>query len=65
MPNEAALQGMIDSGMPEWNAKALAELYSVFATGEYEEANDNIQKILGRPATTFTSWAADNRAAFV
>lgn len=62
--SEAALQGMMDSGMPEWTAKALAELYSVFATGEYEGTNDNIQQILGKSAITFEQWASDNKAMF-
>jgi len=55
---------MVDSGMPEWTAKALAELYSVFATGEYAGTNDNIQQILGKPAITFEQWASDNKAMF-
>ncbi|NEP18443.1 MAG: SDR family oxidoreductase [Leptolyngbya sp. SIO4C1] len=62
--NETALQGMLDSGMPEWTAKALAELYSVFATGEYAETNKSIQIITGKPATPFASWASDHRSAF-
>lgn len=65
LSNEAALKGMLDSGMPEWNAKALAELYSAFATGNYAETNGNIQKITGKPATDFATWASDNRSAFV
>jgi uncharacterized protein YbjT (DUF2867 family) len=64
VPNEAALQGMIDSGMPEWTAKALSELYSVFATGKYANTNKNIQRILGKPATTFAAWANENKSAF-
>ncbi|MFE4108005.1 SDR family oxidoreductase [Almyronema epifaneia] len=64
IPNEAALQGMLDSGMPEWTAKAIAELYSVFATGEFAQTNDTIQTITGKPATSFATWAAENKAAF-
>lgn len=65
VPNEAALQGMLDSGMPEWTARAIAELYSVFATGVYANTNDNVQKITGRPARTFADWANDHRSAWV
>ncbi|MGB7248319.1 MAG: SDR family oxidoreductase [Phormidesmis sp.] len=64
VPNEAALQGMLDSGMPEWTARAIAELYNVFATGAYSDTNDNVQKITGRPARTFADWASDSHAAF-
>lgn len=63
--SEAALQGMVDSGMPEWTAKALAELYSVFATGEYAGTNDNVQQILGKSAITFEQWASDNKEVFL
>jgi len=64
VPNEAALQGMLESGMPEWTANALAELYSAFATGEYADTNDNIQHITGKPATPFSSWASEHKSAF-
>ncbi|MEL7068572.1 MAG: SDR family oxidoreductase [Cyanobacteria bacterium J06581_3] len=64
VPNAAALQGMIDSGMPEWTARAIAELYAVFATGEYASSNNNIQQITGNPATTFAAWVDDNKSVF-
>ena len=64
VPNEVALQGMIDSGMPEWTAQALAELYSVFATGEYASTTENIQRVVDRPAITFSAWASENKSAF-
>ncbi|MGB3788472.1 MAG: SDR family oxidoreductase [Phormidesmis sp.] len=62
--NEAALQGMLDSGMPEWTAKALAELYGVFATGDFANTNNNIQTITGQSATTFSAWANEHKSAF-
>ena len=61
---EVALQGMLDVGMPEWTANAIAELYSVFATGEFAETNDTIRQITGKPATTFAAWANDHKSAF-
>ncbi len=62
--NDAALQGMLDSGMPEWTARALAELYSAFATGEYADTNKNIPIIASKSATTFETWADENKSAF-
>ncbi|MEL7351398.1 MAG: SDR family oxidoreductase [Cyanobacteria bacterium P01_A01_bin.116] len=64
VPNEAALQGMMESGTPEWTAKAIAQLYSVFATGEYADTNNNIQLITGQSATPFLDWAKDHKSAF-
>ena len=65
VPNEAAMQGMVESGMPEWTAEAIAELYSEFANGSYASTNQNIQKITGKRATTFTAWANENKSAFL
>lgn len=62
--DEASRQGMLDAGMPEWNADALTELYSVFATGNFAEPNDTIRQLLGREATSFAAWAKDNRGTF-
>lgn len=62
--DEAALQGMVHSGMPEWTASALTELYSAFATGEYADTNENIKMITGKPATTFSAWAEEHKSAF-
>lgn len=62
--DEVALQGMVDSGMPEWTASALTELYGAFATGEYADTNDNIQMITGKPTITFAAWAEEHKSAF-
>lgn len=64
VPNEAALQGMVESGMPEWTAKAIAELYAAFATGEYADTNNTIQKITAQRATPFLDWAKDHKSVF-
>ncbi|MEL7071045.1 MAG: SDR family oxidoreductase [Cyanobacteria bacterium J06581_3] len=65
LTSEAYLNGMIESGIPEWTATVLAELYDVFATGEFATTNDNIQKILGKVPNSFDTWANDNKMAFV
>ncbi len=65
VPPEAALQSMVESGMPEWNATVLAELYGEFATGNYADTNNNIEEITGKPATLFSAWVNDYKSAFV
>lgn len=42
IPSEVSLQSGLDSGMPAWSAQVLAELYSVFAPGDYGETNETI-----------------------
>jgi uncharacterized protein YbjT (DUF2867 family) len=65
VPNEVALQGMLAGGMPEWTARAIAELYRVFATGTLADTNETIANITGQPATTFAAWANAHQSAFV
>lgn len=62
--DEVALQGMIDSGMPEWTADALTKLYGEFATGKYAGVNENIKMITGKSATPFADWAEEHKSAF-
>jgi uncharacterized protein YbjT (DUF2867 family) len=64
VPTEAALQGMLASGIPEWNARAVAELYAAFTTGAYTAVTDTVERVTGRPPTPFAQWARDNAAAF-
>jgi uncharacterized protein YbjT (DUF2867 family) len=61
---EAALESMLKSGTPEWNAHALADLYRAFATGPYARTTDTVERVLGRPAIPFEQFARDHAAAF-
>jgi uncharacterized protein YbjT (DUF2867 family) len=62
--SDAALDSMLKSGMPEWNARAVAELYTVFADNWPVTISDAVQKVTGRPPTSFEQFARDHAAAF-
>ena len=64
VPVEAAEQSMRDSGMPEWNAHALAEIQGLFATGKYAQVTDDLRHLLGREPRTFRQFAEDHVSAF-
>ncbi len=57
VPPEAAIASMLQSGMPDWNAKALAELYGTFTT-------DTLKQITGREPIPFDQFARDHAAMF-
>jgi uncharacterized protein YbjT (DUF2867 family) len=61
---EAAESAMLNTGMPEWSARVLAEIQALFATGSYDGVDPTAQTILGRPLRTFASFAADHISAF-
>ncbi len=64
VPVEAAEQAMLDAGMPQWNAHALAEIQGLFATGKYADVTDDLRQLLGREPRTFRQFAEDFAPAF-
>ncbi|MGU3404793.1 MULTISPECIES: SDR family oxidoreductase [unclassified Methylobacterium] len=61
---DAAEQAMRANGMPEWNARTLAEIQSLFASGAYADVDPTTAELLGRPATRFAQFAADHAEQF-
>jgi uncharacterized protein YbjT (DUF2867 family) len=64
VPPETALDAMLQSGMPEWNAKALIDLYSVFAAGGMARTADVVERITGHAPRSFEQFARDHAEAF-
>jgi uncharacterized protein YbjT (DUF2867 family) len=64
VPNEAAEESMRRSGMPEWNARAVAELFRYFASGAAARTTDTVAKLLGRPPISFAQFAREHAGAF-
>ncbi|MFC5830922.1 NAD(P)H-binding protein [Nonomuraea insulae] len=63
VPPEAFEQSMIQRGLPKPFVEALLARYARGA-GPAEGVTDEVEKILGRPARTFSEWVADHAAAF-
>ncbi len=61
---ESAETEMLASGVPKWNAHALAEIQQVFASEDFSDTTDDIALILGRPARRFSAFAADYASYF-
>jgi uncharacterized protein YbjT (DUF2867 family) len=61
---EQARQAQIDAGMPEARADALAELFAERRKGKEATVYPDIEKIIGRPATSFDEFATRHAAIF-
>ena len=64
VPMAAAEQSMRDSGMSDWNVKALIDLYAFFAAGNAARTTDAIEKVTGSPPIRFEQFARDFAPAF-
>jgi uncharacterized protein YbjT (DUF2867 family) len=63
IPAEAFKQGMTQRGLPQPFVDALVARYAR-GIGPAEAVTDEVQRILGRPARTYSEWVADHAAAF-
>lgn len=64
VPPEAALDSMKKAGTPEWNARALIDLYTMFAAGDASRTTGTIAEVLGRPPISFAQFAREHAGAF-
>lgn len=58
---EQAVDGMRQAGMPEPMVQAMSSLNRVIAAGWVAEVTDDVQRLLGRPATAWADFAAEHR----
>lgn len=59
VPKEAAEEAMKSAGMNEWLAIHLAEIMDCFAQGGYDYVTQDVEKVLGRPARSFSVFAEE------
>jgi uncharacterized protein YbjT (DUF2867 family) len=64
VPPEAALESMLKSGMPDWNARAVSDLYATFAAGLAARTTDTVEQITGTRPISFEQFAREHAAAF-
>jgi uncharacterized protein YbjT (DUF2867 family) len=64
VPPEAALESMLKAGMPQWNARAVTELYRVFVTGAAAQTTDTVAQITGHAPISFDRFAREHASAF-
>jgi uncharacterized protein YbjT (DUF2867 family) len=63
LPEAAARQAMLERGMPA-SSTGLLEFVADTLAGGGVQVSDAVLQVIGRPARTFATWAADNAAAF-
>ena len=65
MTDDEHAQGMVKSGMPEWLAKAVAELAELARSGSAGHVNDIVGRIGQKKPGTVEEFLLENKAAFV
>lgn len=64
VPVAATEQALVEAGLPEWDAKAIAEIQGVFASGRFASPSGDLERLLGRPPTGFDAFARAHSEAF-
>jgi uncharacterized protein YbjT (DUF2867 family) len=64
VPPEAARDGMLGAGVPEWIVGGLLELYAYHLDGRGTEVTRVTEQIAGKTPITFDEFARDHAAAF-
>ena len=64
VPPEAAEQAMKESGMPAWNAHAMAVFMKAIGTGAFAATTGDVKKILGREPVSYSAFVQRYLAAF-
>ncbi len=64
VPVEAARQGMISMGLPEWRADALGEYTTAFSEGYGDFTTPDVENVTGHPARSYETFARDFAQVF-
>jgi hypothetical protein len=64
VPEAAARDGMLKSGMPEGMVDAVLELMALVRAGQGAHRTNTVAEVLGRPARSYDDWLSDHVAAF-
>lgn len=64
VPVEAAVQGMVGMGMPQFMADSFGELFHNFADNGADRATDTVEKVTGHEARSIDDFAGDFAGMF-
>jgi uncharacterized protein YbjT (DUF2867 family) len=64
VPDEAARQGMVAAGLPDWLVEHLTRLFAIARRGALEESTDSVRAVTGREPRSFTEFARDHAPLF-
>jgi uncharacterized protein YbjT (DUF2867 family) len=65
VPESAARDGMLQSGLPQWLVEALMELHAANKQNRWSAVTSDIEEVMGKPAITFAQFARDHAENFV
>ena len=61
---EAAREGLVQAGMPDWLVEHLDRAFERIRRGEFAQTTDTVRVLTGREPRTFAQLARDHAAAF-
>jgi uncharacterized protein YbjT (DUF2867 family) len=64
VPDEAAQQAMVASGLPEFVAEQITAVFGALRRGAYNQTSDTVQKVTGNVPRTFAQFAHDHTNFF-
>ena len=64
VPDEAARQGLIEAGTPEFVGDQLVKLFGLLRQGAYEPTTDTVRALTGREPRNFARFAHDHAGVF-
>jgi uncharacterized protein YbjT (DUF2867 family) len=64
VPESAARDGMLQAGLPRWQVDALMELHAANKQNRWSTVTSDIEKVTGKPATSFAQFAGDHADRF-
>lgn len=64
VPDEAARQGLVEAGMPDWLVTHLIALFQLIRQGALEQTTDTVRTLIGREPRTFAQFASAHARLF-
>ena len=64
VPEEAARQGLVEAGMPDWLVDQLVRLFGIIRQGSLEETTNTVRELTGREPRSFKEFAHDHADLF-
>ena len=64
VPEEAARDGMLQAGVPKWQADALMELHAINKQNRWSAVTSDIERVTGNPPNDFAQFARDHADKF-
>jgi uncharacterized protein YbjT (DUF2867 family) len=64
VPEDAAKQGLVAAGMPDWLISHLSQLFGMIRQGALATVTETVRSLTGREPRTFRQFATDHAALF-